>query len=530
MTQLSPELIALRKRFRYDFPFYAKHALKIRTKSGEIKRLDLNAAQQILQAAIDEELRTRGFIRVIILKARQQGLSTHVGGFLYSQVSQNTARKAIVITHQADSTKALFDMTKRYHDQCPDILKPSTKYSSRRELSFDQLDSSYIVATAGGDAIGRGETFNYVHASELAFWPKINAKENFNGLTQAVPEVPGTAIFIESTANGVTGLFYDLWQGAIKGENGYRPVFIPWFLDPAYRVHVEEPLVHTPEELSLIEKYKLDDAQLMFRRRKIAQNGLDLFKQEYPAEPNEAFLTTGRPVFNPEQLLKRLEEIKPPIKRLAMEGTEDNYEWRENVKGELLVYHEHDPKDTYTIGADTAMGVRGGDYSVAQVLDSKKRQVAVWRGHVNPDHYATILYELGKFYNMAQIIPENNNHGILTCTRLGRDMAYPNIYLTTTVDKLTEKESITLGFTTNVKTKPLVIDQLRATLRDGELELNDRTTIEELRTYIVTETGSMEAEPQCFDDCVTSLALANHIHEGSFEPIKATDDWYIEQL
>lgn len=528
--ELTPEMIALRKRFKYDFPFYAKHALKIRTKQGEIKRLVLNVAQEILQAAIDEEMSTRGFIRVIILKARQQGLSTHVGGYLYSQVSQSKAKKALVITHLADSTKALFDMTKRYHDLCPDALKPSTRYSSRRELVFDQLDSSYTVATAGGDAIARGETFNYVHASELAFWPKINAKENFNGLTQAVPEVPGTAIFIESTANGVTGLFYDLWQGAVKGENGYRPVFIPWFLDPTYRVDCSEPLARTPEEEKLVAKYNLDDQQLMFRRRKIAQNGLDLFRQEYPAEPEEAFLTTGRPVFNPEQLLKRLEEIKPPIRRLAMEGTEDNWEWRENVKGELLVYREHEPAEAYTIGADVSMGVRGGDYSVAQVLDGKKRQVAVWRAHVHPDHFAVVLYELGKFYNMAQIIPENNSHGILTCTRLGRDMAYPNIYLTTEVDKLTEKESVKLGFTTTVKTKPLIIDQLRASLRDGELELNDRTTIEELRTYIVTETGSMEAEPNCFDDCVMSLALANHIHEGSFEPVKATNEWYIEQL
>ena len=59
----------------------------------------------------------------------------------------------MVITHHADSTRALFDMTKRFHEHCPEILKPHTKYSSRRELSFDVLDSSFVVATAGGDSV-----------------------------------------------------------------------------------------------------------------------------------------------------------------------------------------------------------------------------------------------------------------------------------------------------------------------------------------------------------------------------------------
>jgi hypothetical protein len=49
-------------------------------------------------------------------------------------------------------------------------------------------------------------------------------------------------------------------------------------------------------------------------------------------------------------------------------------------------------------------------------------------------------------------------------------------------------------------------------------------------TYIVTQSGGMEAEAGCFDDCVMSLALANHIHEGAWEPIEAVDDYYIEMV
>lgn len=524
---MDPKLVAVRKRLLTEFPFYASSALSIRTKAGEIAPLKLNPAQQILDKAVSKQLKSEGKIRIIILKARQQGLSTYTGGYLYYSVSQQKARKALVITHHADSTRALFDMTKRYHEHCPDILKPHTKYSSRRELSFDVLDSSYVVATAGGDSVGRGETLTHVHASELAFWPKSNAQDIWNGLTQAVPNTAGTAIFIESTANGVTGTYYDLWKGAVEGTNGYVPVFIPWYVNKEYTEEVPKNFKRTPEEREMVKKYKLTNGQLMFRRRKVAQNGLDLWNQEYPAEPEMAFLTTGRPVFNPEQLQQCLKDANDVEDRLALEGDE----FLPNIRGELTIYRKHDAGEMgYVVGADVAMGVRNGDWSVAQVLDSKKRQVATWRGQVHPDYFAEVLKALGEFYNEAFIVVENNSHGILTCTRLGKDFAYPNFYTEVQVDKITDRETVKLGFTTTSKTKPLIIDQLRASLREGELELNDKTTIRELMTYIVTENGAMEAEPSCFDDCVISLALANHVHEGAWEPVEIPDELYLEMV
>ena len=135
-------------------------------------------------------------------------------------------------------------------------------------------------------------------------------------------------------------------------------------------------------------------------------------------------------------------------------------------------------------------------------LDSKKRQVATWRGQVHPDYFAEVLYALGTYYNEAFICVENNSHGILTCTRLGKDMAYPNFYTEVQHDKITDRETVKLGFSTTAKTKPLIIDQLRAAMRENEIELNDKTTIREMLTYIVTESGAMEAEASCFDDCV----------------------------
>ena len=523
---MDQRLKQVRKRLATDFEFYSRSSLKIRTKAGDIRPLALNPAQKILDDAVTKQLAAEGKVRIIILKARQQGLSTYVGGYLYFSVSQQKARKALILAHQADSTRALFDMVGRYHQHCPELLKPHTKYSSRRELSFDVLDSSFVLATAGGDSVGRGETLTHVHASELAFWPKSTAAEIYNGLMQAVPNTPGTAVFIESTANGVTGVFYDLWKGAVEGTNGYVPVFIPWYVDPDYREPVPKNFERTPDEDDLVEKYNLDDEQLMFRRRKVAQNGIDLWNQEYPAEPEMAFLTTGRPVFNPEQLQQCLEVARDPEERLALEGDE----WVNHRRGELTTYRKLDPGERYVIGADVAMGVANGDFSVAQILDSKKRQVATWRGQIHPDAFSEILYALGMEYNEALIIVENNSHGILTCTRLGKDMAYPAFFTEVQYDKITDRETVKLGFTTTAKTKPLIIDQLRASMRENELELNDKTTMREMLTYVVTESGAMEAEPGCFDDCVMSMALANHIHEGAWEPVDVPQELYIEMV
>jgi len=520
---MDQKLAQIRKRLLEDFEYYASKAILIRTKDGEVKAFNLNRVQKKLLRQLTAQYAATGKVRVVILKARQQGLSTFVHGWLYWFLSQHKAKKGLVVAHVADSTRALFDMYKRTHENVPELLKPSTKYSSRRELSFDALDTSLMVATAGGDSIARGETITHAHLSEVAFWPKATAADNLNALMQAIPNTPDTAVFVESTANGMSGPFYELWKGAVDGSNGFIPFFSPWFDSDEYREPVPEDFERTFEEEDLVLKYGLDNEQLMFRRRRIAINGREAFMQEYPSNADEAFISSGRPVFNPEQIHEMLGNAPEPMYRMALEGAR----FEKHPRGELFVYHEKDPQEIYYIGADVAMGQRNGDFSVAQVLDSHKRQVAVWRGHIHPDFFADTLYWLGTYYNEARIAVESNNHGILTAIRLGRDLSYPNIFTDIAEGELNDKESIRIGFQTNARTKPLIIDRLRGSLREREIEINDKTTLREMLSYIVTESGKMEAEEGNHDDCVMSLALCNHIHDGVFTPITVTDEYYV---
>lgn len=520
--------VAVRKRFYEDFPFWSKWGCKIRTKKGEVAPLILNPVQERFNEAVEKQYKETGRVRVIVLKARQQGLSTYISGWSYWWLSQHTAQKGFVATHAADSTRALFDMYQRIHENVPEMLKPSTKYSSRQELKFDKLDSGIMVATAGAKGVARGETLTVAHLSELGFWPPATANDNLNAIFQAIPDSPGTAVFIESTANGLSGPFAEIWRGACEGTNGYIPFFSAWYESPEYRVEVKDDFELTLEEEDLVKEMGLDKEQILFRRQKIAQNGMDMFKQEYPATAEEAFIASGRPVFNPEELHERLKYAPEPLKYMAVEKGSVS----EHPRGELKVYVDLDTQENYTIGADISIGVRDkkSDWSVAQVLDSKKNQVAVWRGQVHPDYFADILEALGYYYNTAMIAPERNSHGLLTAVKLGRDLAYPKVFTDIAEGQISDRESINIGFLTTVKTKPLIIDRLRASLREKEVTLNDKTTINELLSFVVWESGEMKAEEGCHDDTVMSLAIANHVHEGYFDPVEVTDAYYVDAL
>lgn len=300
MNNLS-ELAKAIKPFRDDFLHYAPRALKIRTKSGEIHPFKLNTAQVYVHAQLQRQMEETGKIRAIVLKGRQQGMSTYIEGRYYWRTSLNLGKQALILTHLQDSTDALFDMTKRYHDLCPDALKPKTSAASAKELKFSELDSGYIVATAGSKSVGRGRTIQYFHGSESAFWP--NAEDHMAGLGQAVPDMPGTEVILESTANGVGNMFHSMCMDALKGKGDYRLIFVPWFWQEEYQTITPSDFDLEPDERDYAQLYQLRPEQMLWRRRKIQDDfrgDVALFDQEYPATVNLAFRrVSGDPLIDP---------------------------------------------------------------------------------------------------------------------------------------------------------------------------------------------------------------------------------------
>lgn len=293
--------------FRQDFEYYAPRCLKIRTKSGGIEPFRMNRAQRYLHQKIEEQRARTGKVRIIGLKGRQQGFSTYVEGRYYQKTSMAFGKRAVILTHLDGSTAALFEMTQRYHENCPALMRPKTSAASAKELHFSDLDSGYLVATAGSKGVGRGwGGVQYFHGSEVAFWP--NAEDHLAAIGQTVPNASGTEIIFESTANGVGNLFHSMWQDAERGKSEFEAIFVPWFWQDEYRLPVPPGFVMDADEAEYAELYDLDLQQVAWRRVKIRdefRGDVSLFDQEYPATPVLAFQRVAGDPLIPAKLVQR---------------------------------------------------------------------------------------------------------------------------------------------------------------------------------------------------------------------------------
>lgn len=515
------------KRIKEDRPWYMNNFLKIRNKEAKLIPFKINDAQEMFEAEIEKCEREGKLKRFIVLKARQMGFSTFTEGYIFHNTTTNTFTNSMIIAHEDKATQNLFNMSKLYYDELPVPLKPMIKYSNGKELTFENptndgfekknnpgLRSKITVATAGTVEVGRSATVHNLHASEVAFFP--DAGTTMLGLLQCVPDTLNSCVILESTANGVGGYFYDMWQKACRGENDFIPLFYPWFTDKTYTTpfqseEAKEEFERTLNdyEIQLMEHNNLTLEQMNWRRRTIANKCAgdeELFFQEYPSTPEEAFIASGRPAFNVASLRKYLNHATPGKKFYLKEGGY-GVQIIPDEKGYLEIWEMPRKNEFYVIGGDVAEGKIDGDYSVGQVLDSDCNVVARWHGHIDPDLFGEELVKLALFYNEAYIGVEANNHGLTTIKAIQRK-DYWNLYFAKIYDRFTDSITKKVGWQTTSKTKPMMIDKLGEFLREFHIGVKDKLTIQECLSYIIEENGSTNAQIGSHDDCVMSLAIA----------------------
>lgn len=285
-----------------NFEVWSAHCGKILTKAGQVQPLVWNRAQRYVHEQLEKQRREKGFVRALVLKGRQQGISTYIGARYYHRTSTTPGQGTFIVAHEDKATANLFKMVKRYHDHNP--IAPSTKHSNAQELIFGQLDCAYKLATAGSKDVGRSNTARLFHGSEFAFWD--NAQSHLAGIGNTIPsgaEAAGTEIILESTANGLGNAFHTMWQAAERGEGEYIAIFVPWFWQDEYRAEPKAELELSDEDRAYQAAYGLDMAQMQWRANKITEYGPGfewLFDQEYPATPALAFRSpSGKPLIGP---------------------------------------------------------------------------------------------------------------------------------------------------------------------------------------------------------------------------------------
>lgn len=527
----------------HDFDWYCPKYLKIRTKKGKIMPFKLNVAQRIVNEKV-KEMRAAGKpVKLVVLKARQEGISTYSEGLIFHDTVTRKNRRSSIVAHDPDSTASIFDMTKLYYDNLPIGVAPMKRYDSAKRLVFENPDdearkikpglrSSLQVATANKKE-KRGSTVHNFHASEVAFWP--DAAKLMLAALQEIPDHPDTIIILESTANGVGGYFYDMYWKAKNGENDFEAIFLPWHIFPEYSRPAGSDFILTASEKEVKDLYNLTNDQMAWRRWAIANKcGGDenKFKQEYPSSDREAFIVSGTPKFNMDNLAVYHDYCPKPkwVGDLISEDTAKDVRFpglNKHERGNLKIYKWPDPKKTYVIGVDTAKGTVNSDYSVAQVLEQGTGDLcATLRGKINPTTLAYEVARLGHFYagastaKAAFVGVEVNKDGITTNRVLQKEIKYPSLFRRRTVDKSTEQGEYKLGFHTNDRTRPVILNKLAEWIVEGEFEFNDETTILECMTFVKDDNGKYQAQEGCYDDTVIALAIATYIFDYVAPPPK----------
>ena len=511
--------------------WYVEKFLYIRTKDQKLVPLKMKPAQRKLYDIMEAERAAGKPVRIVILKARQLGFSTVIEGLFFHDTATREQVRTLIIAHSSDATAQLFNMNKLFFDMLPQLLQPMRKNSNAREIVFENpekdavkkakrpgLRSAIRCVTAGSEGAGRGSTLTNVHASEAAFWG--NMKETLDGLLSAVPDDPNTAVIIESTPNGFNE-FKDFWDDAVAGRNAFLPLFFPWHEEPGYRKPVPSGTVWTKEELELQEVYGLDDEQLAWRRWCIRNNlGGDAvkFRQEYPSCPEEAFLMSGNPFFDNEQILLQIQRAAEPIRRgrflydAGDGGKPINIRWEDDAKGEICIWEEPQRGFPYVLGGDTAGD--GSDRFTAHLInnhDGKQAAELLYDG-TSELWYAQQVYCLGLHYNTA-LLGVEINYSTYPERKL-EEWHYPKLFIREKADDASrELQSRKLGWDTNSSTRPRIVANLHAVMRDTPEVIRSGETLKEMLVFVRNKHMRPEAAPGEHDDLVMAAAICHGIRE-----------------
>ncbi len=463
-------------------------------------------------------------ISILVLKGRQQGFTTLITALQLAYSIMNKNFQGYTLADKSDNAEAIFQNKAKFtYGQLPDALKPTEKFNNRKQLLFEKINSSWTVDTATKD-VGRSKTVNFFHGSECAFWQ--------NGIAP-IQAALGEAFtkncvkIYESTANGYND-YQKMWDSGV-----HINCFYEWWRTKEYRLNF--PNEETKQEFIkfisskndwinerlrwLHEEKNLDLEQLYWYWKKYeGYLDKDLIKQEYPCTPREAFLLSGKNVFDTTIVLSRMEHIPKPIKtgyfKYEYDGLNiSKIEWvNDKQNGYINIYQlPNTPTNTkYCIGGDTAG--EGSDYFIGQVLDARTGiQVATLRHQFDADQYTKQMYCLGKYYKDALIGIEANfdSYPIMELTRLG----YPLQYVREAQDTFTGKTEKRFGFKTTSLTRPTILSRLVEIVREHCDTINDKATLEELLTIIRNEKGRIEAPEGGHDDLMMALAIAHHIRD-----------------
>ncbi len=518
-----------RKLSRERFEFWTAYAVKIRDKlTGRLVPFVLNNAQRKVVAELEAMRRADQPIRIIVLKSRQWGCSTLLAIYMaWIQIVHRQNWNSVILAHLKDTAKVIRNMFDTLLANYPvelldgkdTVLKFKSFQGSQNTREITGRGCLVSVASAESQDSVRGSDIAMAHLSEVAFWPETPGHDPRNVIRSVCGSVvlrPLTVVALESTASGVGSYFHTEWLRAVEGKSDKRAIFISWRDIEIYRMEVDD-VEALWSSLTAYEKtlWQMGCSleQINWHRHKLAEYSTPAdMHAEFPTTAEEAFTTSGANVFANDKI-EALRTACQPGER----GELGRGGFTADAAGNLVVWWHPGRGEHYVVAVDIGGRTAKADWSVACVMRIAERPevVAQWRGHIDHDLLADKVMALARYYNRALLVIESNSleskddsSSVSILERVSQ--SYTNTYHRTKTDAGGKG----VGFHTNAKTKPLVINGLIAAVRDGQYIERDTAACTELATYMRNPNGSYAARPGQHDDMLMTRAIALHIIEN----------------
>lgn len=515
-----------------DYYYYSQNFQKINTKLDGLQNFKLREYQKDFFKFLFD---IKGPKRAIVLKPRQAGFSTICASYFTHLMCTQQDYKCIALADKKGRTAEIAGMYKTFIDKLPHEIKPMVALKNTEQVLLDNpieqdramnpgLGSSIKFETGQDPNAGRSGTRKGAHISEVAFIRYMN--EIDEGVANSIPLDPSTTIIKESTANGKAGIgkaFYDLWQAAKRGDSIYKPFFVGWYEIDDYQIKPDEKFTVTKYEKDILKRFPtITEANLVWRRLKLSEylgddeitilSPQERFKQDFPLSPEEAFLSTGAPVFPVEITAKLNEKLeRNRVADIKDRLNLDSFLLKNHWEG-LQIYVPPRQNQEYFIGADISEGLAMGDASSACIIDQNYNQVARWHGKIDPDLFGHLLICLGELYNNAVIAPEKNNMGVTTVLAI-RNEGYPRLYRETIEDTVNKKQVERYGWVTSAQSKMLMLNACIGRLREGVFKPLDIKLVQEMDIVSREENGKVNLNGK---DRVVACCIAIMAREQAF--------------
>lgn len=489
-------------------------------------------SQLMLLDVIDAKWKSEQAIWLMILKARQLGISTLVEGIVLYLTIFNKNWSSLLLADEPSQTEYIFEMARNGLENLPWWMRPERRYNVKghhmifdRENEVDRIQNpglkSQLIAESANQrsGAGYGKTFLALHASEV---PKYkDATVLTKGILPTVPEThPAVFAILEGAAEKRHDHFHRLWRAGEQGLTKFETLFIPWYGESQYFLPPTEgwtPSTETQATVKAInESYgvTLEDGQAFWYENK--RNNYLAFEEEdatflsqFPSNPHEAFQNSGRCAFSKRKLHNMMLHFgRPPRWQGEIWLADDNRTWR--------ISHLNDPKDqphkwrgrlkiwqwpwqrrdagaTFYVAGDPSGGTSTGHPASWQVflvpVDPFEpiQQVACWTGKAGPSQFARIGAALGYLFLGAEVAPEVNNMGQTVVSDLKNVIRYPFLYRWKREDKATRVLSDFFGWQTTRQSKKALISRMAEGISEDTVILRDIDTIDEAYDFITDD-------------------------------------------